>query len=57
MSNLLSVVYGGGLLSTFVYLTFFDDYIYNSWNWLIVLPLNMFMGVIWPIYWGLLHWL
>ncbi len=44
-------------LFTFVYLTFFDGYVYNSWNWLIAIPVNVFLSSIWPIYWGLLRWL
>lgn len=43
-------------LGTFTYLTFFDGYIYNAWNWLIALPVNAFLSAIWPIYWGILHW-
>ena len=42
---------------TFVYLTFFNDYVYTSWNWIIVVPINFFLAAIWPIYWGLLHWI
>ena len=43
--------------ATFVYLTFFDDYQYNAWNWLIAVPVNVFLSAIWPVYWGILHWL
>jgi len=42
---------------TFIYLTFFDDYAYTAWNWLIVIPINLFLSMIWPIYWTILHWL
>jgi hypothetical protein len=42
--------------ATFVFLTFFDGYAYNSWNWLIAVPINVFLGTIWPIYWGILRW-
>lgn len=42
---------------TFIYLTFFDGYEYNGWNWIIVLPINVFLSQIWPIYWAVLHWL
>ena len=38
-------------LGTFIYLMFFDGYVYNSWNWVIATPINMFLGEIWPIYW------
>ena len=42
-------------LATFGYLTFFDGYEYNWWNWLIAIPVNIFMGEIWPIYWLILR--
>ena len=45
-----------GSVATFGYLTFFSGYVYTWWNWLIVVPINMFLGAIWPIYWGILHW-
>ncbi len=41
---------------TFVFLTFFDGYAYNAWNWLIAIPVNVFLATIWPIYWGILRW-
>ncbi len=40
---------------TFIYLTFFDGYDYNWWNWLIVIPINVFLSQIWPIYWLILR--
>ena len=48
---LLTIVYNFGAIATFVYLTFFDGYEYTAWNWLIAIPVNMFMAGIWPIYW------
>lgn len=44
-----------GSLATFIYLAFFDGYRYNSWNWLIAIPVNMFLAEIWPIYWLLIR--
>lgn len=41
--------------ATFVYLTFFDGYVYTWWNWLIAIPVNLFLGEIWPIYWLILR--
>lgn len=43
--------------ATFVYLTFFDGYIYNAWNWIIALPINAILASMWPIYWTILHWI
>lgn len=50
------LIYQAIAIATFVYLTFFDGYDYTAWNWLIAVPVNIFMGQIWPIYWGILHW-
>lgn len=44
-----------GAWATFLFLTFFDGYQYTWWNWLIALPVNAFLGQIWPIYWLLLR--
>ena len=57
MPQLASLIYMLGSLGTFIYLTFFDGYAYNAWNWLIAIPINLFLGAIWPIYWALLHWI
>jgi hypothetical protein len=44
-----------GEFGTTVKLIFFDHYAYNAWNWLIAVPLDMFLGSIWPIYWLILR--
>jgi hypothetical protein len=44
-----------GGIATFVYLTFFEDYRYTSRNWIIAVPLNAFLALIWPIYWSTLR--
>jgi hypothetical protein len=54
--NALLNLYGLIWFGTFVFLTFFDHYQYNLWNWIIALPVNVFLGAIWPIYWLILHW-
>ncbi|MGH6973043.1 MAG: hypothetical protein ACRED6_00295 [Stellaceae bacterium] len=41
----------------FGFLTFFDHYSYNAWNWVVALPVNVFLSQIWPIYLGILRWL
>ncbi len=51
------IVWQTGSLATFVYLTFFDGYNYNWWNWIFVIPANGILAEIWPIYWGLLRWI
>lgn len=55
--NLAGLIYSVGWIATFIFLTFFDGYVYNAWNWLIAIPVNAFLASIWPIYWALLHWL
>lgn len=42
---------------TFIYLTFLSGYVYTWWNWIIVIPINVFLATIWPVYWGILHWI
>lgn len=44
-------------LGTALFLTFADGYDYNGWNRIVALPINLFLGAIWPLYWGILHWL
>lgn len=50
------ICYQFGAFATFAYLTLFDGYVYNAWNWIIALPINAFLGSIWPIYWIFLSW-
>ena len=54
LGKLLGISYGIGNICTFIYLTFFDGYVYNWWNWIIAVPVNGMLGVIWPIYWFIL---
>lgn len=49
-------IYVIGSFATTIWLTFFDGYAYTAWNWLIVVPINLFLGSIWPLYWGILRW-
>lgn len=55
MKMLLLTVYFVADAATFVYLTFFDGYAYNWWNWIIAIPVNAFLATVWPIYWGILR--
>lgn len=56
MNRLLTGVYLAIDAATVFYLTFLDGYIYTAWNWIFAIPANIFLGTIWPIYWGILHW-
>lgn len=57
LPNLASTLYLIGGPATFIYLTFFDGYEYTAWNWLIAIPVNLFLATIWPLYWLVIHWL
>jgi len=57
MKTLGWVVYWIGNVGTFIKLTFFDGYVYNWWNWMIAVPINEFLALIWPIYWAILRWI
>lgn len=50
------LAYGIGALATLVYLLAFSPGHFNAWNWLIVVPLDIFLSGIWPVYW-LLHFI
>lgn len=54
--NLFSTFYTVVQLGTFIFLMFFDGIVYTWWNWIIAIPVNLFLSVIWPLYWGLLRW-
>ena len=56
-TNLLLGVYLVGNIATFGKLTFFDGYVYNWWNWIIVLPLNEVLAAMWPLYWTIICWI
>lgn len=51
----LPAIYTIGVLGTFVFLTFLDDYKYTWWNWVFVVPLNAVISGLWPIYWLILR--
>ncbi len=37
--------------ATLVFLVFFDGTRYNWWNWMIIIPIDIFLATIWPVYW------
>ena len=41
-----------GSVPTLIYLMFFDTN-YTWWNWIIMIPLNIFLAEIWPVFWFL----
>lgn len=56
MKNAMLWAYLLGDAATFVFLTFFDGYAYNAWNWIVAIPVNIFLAQIWPLYWAVLRW-
>jgi hypothetical protein len=44
-----------GGLATFIILTFFDGYDYTWWNWMIAIPVNLFIAELWPVFWFILR--
>ena len=54
-ATFLMIAYQLCSIATFIFLTFFDDYRYNAWNWIVAIPVNMFLAEIWPIYWLILN--
>ncbi len=54
-NNFVFWVWQLGSVATFIYLTFLDGAVYNFWNWIVLLPINLFLGEIWPIYWLVLR--
>lgn len=47
----LLVLYELATVATFVKISFFDGVDYNWWNWVLILPINVFLAQMWPIYW------
>lgn len=50
-NSILMLLWQIGAIATAIFLIFFDGYKYNWWNWIIAVPLNLFLAEIWPIYW------
>ena len=56
-SNAWVMPYQLAAAGTFIFLTFLQNYDYNSINWIVVIPINIFLSEIWPVYWAILHWI
>lgn len=55
MRLILILIWQLGSIATFIKLTFLDGYVYTWWNWIIAIPVNVFLAEIWPIYWIILR--
>ena len=56
MARFIPILYSLGYTLTFVYLTFFDGYSYNWWNWTVAIPANILIATAWPGYWVYVVW-
>ena len=58
LDGALPIIYLLGTVFTDLYLCYVDwQTVDNFFALLICFALNTFLASIWPIYWGLLHWL
>lgn len=58
MNNLLIWIYVIIDIITFFYLSYVDWHqTSNFLSFIVCLVVNGFLGTIWPIYWGFLHWI
>lgn len=53
MATLLIVAWMTADIGTFAYLMVNDWAYFNAWNWIIMVPINIFLAQLWPIYWPL----
>lgn len=48
------LAYQAAAIATFAYL--WSGASFNSWNWIFMIPIQLFFAEIWPIYWAVIHW-
>ncbi|WP_168161420.1 hypothetical protein [Oceanicola sp. S124] len=56
MERYLVPIYLIGDAATFIYLIYKDFPDFNGWNWIFIIPLDMIVAQVWPVYWAILHW-
>ena len=47
----LGILYNIGMIATFVKLLFLDGFHYTWINWIYIPVIDMFLSIMWPIYW------
>ena len=58
MDKLMMALYQVISLATFIYLNIVDwNTTHGAISFFICFSINIFLAEIWPIYWGILHWL
>ncbi len=50
-------IYLGAAGLTFVYLLAFNGFNYAGGNWITQVPASGLAAILWPVYWGYLHWM
>ena len=52
-AGIFGIAFLFGDIATFIYLMIHDAPDFNWWNWIIIIPIDIFLATIWPIYWVL----
>ena len=55
MKEWLWIFYWIADIATTGFLLWEDWDSFNWWNWIIIIPIDFFLGTIWPIYWLILR--
>lgn len=51
--KILMALFFLGSPATFIYLVVSDWDKFNAWNWVLIIPLDMALAAMWPIYWAM----
>lgn len=57
MAKVFWAIFIAGDVLTSLYLLVRDWPYFGAVNWLLIVPIDFFLGSIWPIYWAVLHWI
>ena len=55
--TLFGLAWGLASPATFIYLIVQDAPDFNAWNWIIIIPCDVILSGLWPLYWAIFHWL
>jgi hypothetical protein len=51
MSHLFLILFLFGDIATFLYLVISDWDKFNWWNWILIIPLDLVLATLWPMFW------
>jgi len=51
MSHLFLILFLFGYIATFLYLVISDWDKFNWWNWILIIPLDLVLATLWPMFW------